>query len=159
MGPRTSAILLPALLLILTACDPSIRSRDGIHLPQGDAARGKELFVSLGCISCHSVIDEQLPEPDAPGAARVLLGSHTSTALTYGQLVTSIVNPSHRLSPRYPRDAVADDGKSKMIIYNDVMTVSQLSDLIAFLAPHYERADRPGYQYPVYTYGGDDDRK
>ncbi len=154
MRPRTSAILLPAVLLLLTACDPSIRSRDAIHLPEGDAARGKELFVSLGCISCHIVIDEQLPEPDVPVDARVLLGSHTSTALTYGQLVTSIVNPSHRLSARYRKDVVSDEGKSKMLVYNDVLTVSQLADLIAFLAPRYERADRPGYKYPVYSYGG-----
>lgn len=157
MRPRTSAILLPAMLLLLMACDPSIRSRDAIHLPEGDAARGKELFVSLGCNTCHAVIDEQLPEPDEPGPARVLIGSHTSTALTYGQLVTSIVNPSHRLSPRYRKDAVAVEGESKMRVYNDVLTVSQLADLVAFLAPSYERADRPGYQYPVYSYGSDEE--
>ena len=157
MRPRTSAILLPAVLLLLTACDPSIRSRDAINLPEGDAARGKELFVSLGCVSCHLVIDEQLPETDRPDDSAVLLGSHTSTALTYGQLVTSIVNPSHRLSARYRKDVVSADGESKMRVYNDVLTVSQLVDLVAFLAPRYERVDRPGYKYPVYSYGDDEE--
>lgn len=155
MRPRTPALLLPAIFLFLTACDPSVRARDAIHLPEGDATRGKELFISLGCVSCHTVIEEQLPQSDTPGAEPVLLGSHTSTALTYGQLVTSIVNPSHRLSPRYRKDLVSVEGESKMRVYNDVITVSQLADLVAFLAPRYERADRPGYQYPVYSYGGD----
>ena len=157
MRLRTSAILLPAMLLFLTACDPSIRSRDAINLPEGDAARGKELFVSLGCVSCHSVIDAELPESGASDDTKVLLGSHTSTALTYGQLVTSIVNPSHRLSARYRKDVVSADGESKMRVYNDVLTVSQLADLVAFLAPRYERVDRPGYKYPVYSSGGDEE--
>jgi len=44
-----------------------------------------------------------------------------------------------------------------MTIYNDVLTVTQLTDLVAFLQAHYEQADRPGYRYPAYTYKAKDD--
>ncbi len=121
-----------------------------IYLPEGDAAKGKMHFVSLGCIGCHSVVDADLPEPAQPGAVRVLLGSRTSANISYGQLVTAIVNPSHRLSPRYRKDEVSQDGESLMISYNDVLTVTQLTDLVAFLQSSY-KAERVGYKYPVYS--------
>jgi hypothetical protein len=44
-----------------------------------------------------------------------------------------------------------------MTSYNDVLTVTQLTDLVAFLQAHYEKAERPGYKYPVYTDQSDDD--
>jgi len=109
-------------------------------------------------VSCHSVIGAELPEPAEEGPVRVLLGSHTGLRMSYGQLVTSIVNPSHRLSGRYHRDdEVSQEGKSLMTDYNDVLTVTQLTDLVAFLQAHYTKAERPGYKYPVYTYQSDDD--
>ena len=53
--------------------------------------------------------------------------------------MTSIVNPSHRLAGRYSDGPVSTpDGKSLMRNYNDVMTVNQLIDLVAFLQANYE---------------------
>jgi len=144
------------VLLCLSACDREHRIQDEIYLPDGDAAKGEKHFVSLGCVSCHSVIGVDLPEPAEAGPVRVLLGSRTGPRMSYGQLVTSVVNPSHRLSARYRRDEVSQEGESLMTFYNDVLTVTQLTDLVAFLQPHYERADRPGYKYPTYTYQVDD---
>lgn len=156
---RSLVINLVALcaLICLSGCDPDGRRPADINLPEGDAAKGKMHFVSLGCVSCHSVIGAELPEPAEAGPARVLLGSTTSTRMSYGQLVTSIVNPSHRLSTRYRKDKVSQEGQSLMTSYNDMLTVTQLTDLVAFLQAHYEKVDRPGYQYPVYTYRSDDD--
>ena len=139
-------------LTCLAACDRDTQGHGDIHLPEGDAARGKMLFVSLGCVSCHSVIGAELPEPAETGPVRVLLGSHTGLKMSYGQLVTSIVNPSHRLSPRHRKDRVSKDGESLMTFYNDVLTVTQLTDLVAFLQAHYKQADRRGYDYPAHTY-------
>jgi hypothetical protein len=153
------AIKLAALcaLICLTACDLDDRRKGDIYLPSGDAAKGEMHFVSLGCVGCHRVIGAELPEPVEAGPVRVLLGSGTSARMSYGQLVTAIVNPSHRLSPRYRRDEVSQDGESLMISYNDMLTVTQLTDLIAFLQTHYGEVDRPGYKYPVYSYQSDDD--
>ncbi len=134
-------------LLALGGCDPGDRAQGRIHLPEGDPERGKAHFVALGCVNCHVVVGAELPEPEGP--LRVILGS-TGRIASYGDLVTSIVNPSHKLSPRYREDEVSEDGESLMAVYNDVMTVSQLTDLVAFLQQHYQRISRPRYQYRRY---------
>lgn len=158
MELRSLFISLIALcaLMYVSACDRNVPGQGDIYLPEGDAARGEMHFVSLGCVSCHNVTGAELPEPAEAGPVRVRLGSRTGRRMSYGQLVTSIVNPSHRLSSRYRVDEVSEDGESLMISYNDMLTVSQLTDLVAFLKAHYEMADRPGYRYPVYTYQTDD---
>lgn len=145
------------VLFCLSACDIDDRRQGDFYLPEGDAARGEEYFVSLGCVGCHTVIESELPEPAEAAPVRVLLGSRTGGMMSYGQLVTSIVNPSHRLSARYRKDEVSQDGESLMTNYNDVLTVTQLTDLVAFLQAHYEQAERPGYKYPVYDYRSEDD--
>lgn len=144
-------------LFCLSACDVNDRRQGDFYLPEGNAAKGKEHFVSLGCSNCHTVMGAELPESAGTGPVRVLLGSQTSGQMSYGQLVTSIVNPSHKLSARYRKDEVSQEGESLMTVYNDVLTVTQLTDLVAFLQAHYEEAERPGYKYPVYTYQSDDD--
>lgn len=138
------------MLSCLSACDRPGPSQGDIYLPAGDPARGEMYFASLGCTSCHSVFGAQLPEPAEAGPVRVLLGSQTSRKLSYGKLVTSIVNPSHRLSALYRKDEVSEGGESLMPSYNDVLTVTQLTDLIAFLDAYYETADRPDYEYRAY---------
>ena len=59
--------------------------------------------------------------------------------------MTSIANPSHRLARGYPPETVAVEGVSLMsLIYlNDVMTVQQLVDVVAFLQPRYEVVPPP----------------
>lgn len=155
---RFFIILVPlCTILLVSACDLSDRSQGDIHLPEGDAARGEVQFVSFGCDSCHTVIGADLPDPVEQGPVRVLLGSQTGRQVSYGQLVTSIVNPSHRLSARYRREEISQEGESLMNSYNDVLTVTQLTDIVAFLQAHYVEAERPGYMYPVYSYQSDDD--
>lgn len=157
MEPRKLLITFMALgaLATLSACDQSNLGRGDLHLPEGDGAKGEALFVSLGCVGCHIVAGADLPEPATGRAMRVVLGSQTSR-MSYGQLVTAIVNPSHRLSRRYRADEVSVEGESLMTSYNDVMTVTQLTDLVAFLESHYQVADRGGYKYPTYKYGSDE---
>jgi hypothetical protein len=64
---------------------------------------------------------------------------------TYGDLVTSIVNPSHRLARGYPREEVSTDGVSLMswVFLNEVITVQQLIDIVAFLQDEYEFVPPP----------------
>jgi len=157
---RSLFISLVALcaLTCVSACDRDDRTRGTIYLPDGDVARGETYFVSLGCVSCHSVVGADLPDSVEAGPVRVLLGSRTGRRMSYGHLVTSIVNPSHRISARYHKDEeVSQQGESLMTSYNDVLTVTQLTDLIAFLQEHYVKAERPGYKYRVYSYQSDDD--
>jgi hypothetical protein len=157
---RSLFISLVALcaLICVSACDRDDPRQSAVYLPEGDATKGEMYFVSLGCVSCHIVIGTELPDPVEAGPVRVVLGSRTGRRMSYGQLATSIVNPSHRISGRYYRkDEVSQQGESLMTSYNDVLTVTQLTDLIAFLQKHYVKAERPGYQYPVHSYQSDDD--
>lgn len=82
----------------------------------------------------------------------VVLGGGVSRVKTYGELVTSIINPSHKLARGFPPHRVSDESGSLMSPYNDVMTVTELINLVAFLQTRYEVKPRPGYRYPVYTY-------
>jgi hypothetical protein len=125
----------------------------GFRLPDGDAARGKQAFVDLRCNACHNVEGSDLPF-SGTGAASVTLGGRTVRVKTYGDLVTSIINPSHRITPRYPPEQVSLNGQSLMTLpyLNDVMTVQQLIDLVAFLQGSYQVIPPPiapySYQYP-----------
>ena len=45
-------------------------------------------------------------------------------------------------------EAVETEGQSKMTNYNDILTVSQLIDLVAFLEAHYELEPYDPTEYP-----------
>jgi hypothetical protein len=129
-----------ALLVIVTAlgvagCD---RGSQGFSLPEGDPELGRVEFVSLGCDGCHTIMgDPELSEPNPEAEMRVILGGPTSHVQTYGNLVTSIINPSHRVR-RGSSEMKNPDGSSRMSSYNDIMTVQQLVDLVTFLKDHYQ---------------------
>ena len=83
------------VLLGLQACQPQ---SEGFALPPGDAERGKASFVELGCNACHRIQDAIPRAENANETIDVRLGGQVSRIKTYGDLVTSIINPSHRLS-------------------------------------------------------------
>ena len=133
-------------MLALVACGEP--QGPDFALPEGDVDAGRSLFISYGCIGCHVIPNSDLPEPAEEGPVRVVLGGRVSRVKTYPELVTSIINPSHRLTGRFNRpEEVSRDGESLMVVYNDVMTVTELINLVAFLESRYEEFERPGYQY------------
>ncbi len=133
------------------ACTPDPKSPRGFRLPDGTAQTGQEVFVELQCHTCHTVSNLDLPNPVQPGPVSVVLGGEVQTIKTYGELVSSVINPSHKLINTYSRDTVSRDGKSLMKVYNDTMTVQQLIDLVAFLQSRYEVV-APDYVYSAYRY-------
>lgn len=138
---------------LLQGCYGGPESGMGFRLPEGDADRGREAFVELQCHSCHVVRDMELPAADTV-EMEVMLGREVSRVQTYGELVTSIINPSHRLAPHYTQPEVTDPaGESRMAsaYLNEVITVQQLIDLVAFLQPLY-RVRAPEYNPYGYTY-------
>jgi mono/diheme cytochrome c family protein len=139
-------------LAAVAGCTPDPRSGKGFTLPPGDAERGKATFVSLQCHACHDIkgVDD-LPEMEGSDETRVTLGGEKRYVVTYGELVTSIINPSHRFALGYPKEEITDEqGESNMRRYNDVMTVSQLADLVTFLQQHYEVAFHEPTPYAPY---------
>ena len=137
--------------MLLSACDTGPTSASGFRLPDGDAATGKTVFLELECNACHMVGDIELAEPDQRGPVAVALGGPVANVKTYGQLVSAVINPSHKLIKTMPKDQVSVDGESLMTVYNERMTVQQLVDLVAFLQGEYE-VTLPQYSYYSYQY-------
>jgi hypothetical protein len=136
-----------SLVLFLVGC--GARETD-FTLPPGDAERGQAAFVTFRCFDCHVVDGVDLPPGEEEGQVLVKLGGEVERLQDYGDLVTAIVNPSHRLAKGYTPSFVADEGKSRMTVYNDVMTVSQLIDIVAFLQAHYKLRTQEPTPYPNY---------
>ena len=141
--------LLLACVLVLSGCDEDrTMSERGFRLPDGNAQAGRETFVYMHCNQCHTIKGEELPT--IPGFEPfVELGGPVTRVKTYGELVTAVINPSHKLAQGYPAELVSDDGVSKMYNYNGFMTVQELTDIVMFLQPHYDVVP-PQFQYRVY---------
>lgn len=145
---RCAVAMLTISILAVTGCDVGPKSAIGFKLPDGNAAAGQVAFINHQCTACHSVKDVDLPAPETPGTASVVLGGEVTAIKTYGQLVTSIINPTHTLAPGYPISGITEDGDSLMRVYNDVMTVRELTDLVMFLQSHYDVVVPPYYYRP-----------
>ena len=116
----------------------------GLKLPEGDAAAGKQVFVDRHCNDCHTVADVEYAESSVPvmymgkrttGKINVVLGGKNSSRRTQGELVTSVINPSHRISTSYERHLATT--KSPMRTHNESMTVQNLVDLVTFLQAEF----------------------
>jgi mono/diheme cytochrome c family protein len=150
-----NTLLLTALVLSGGCGQSNIEAR-GFSLPEGDVVNGRALFLEYHCLACHSVAgteftDARWDKRDDGGIA-VVLGGTTTKVVTYGDLVTSIINPSHRIAKGYAPEDVSDDGESKMEYYNEVMTVADLIDIVAFLKSTYKVIDVQETVYPYYVY-------
>jgi L-cysteine S-thiosulfotransferase len=142
---KSRLILMGGLMVaLLSGCENSPKSSRGFRLPDGDAEKGKQAFLALQCYKCHKVAGAELPPPVS---FNLTLGGETVRVRTYGELVTSIINPSHVLSEPY-RKELAEAKVSPMPKYDHVMTVEQMIDLVAFLQSHYkvlEPTHEPAY--------------
>ena len=136
-------------LLALAGCGADRMSEKGFSLPEGNAMSGREVFLYMHCHECHTIAGEELPRVALADPPFVELGGTVTRVKTYGELVTSIINPSHRLARGYPAEVVSNDGQSIMPNYNGYMTVQELIDLVMYLQPFYD-VYVPTYEYRVY---------
>ncbi len=129
------------MLLMLASCDYGPKSSRGFTLPDGNVEYGRQYFVEFRCIDCHTVAgnedDMNAPEGIDP-IMNVHLGGKTTQIKTYGELVTSIINPSHKVSEQYRMTPAPDAQQSMMRNYNSIMTVDELIDIVAFVQSQYE---------------------
>jgi sulfur-oxidizing protein SoxX len=141
--------ILMSMLVAAAGCEADRMSEKGFSLPPGDAVAGREAFLYMHCHECHSIRDVELPAVPLADPPFVELGGKVSRVKTYGELLTAIINPSHKLAQGYPVEAVSNEGRSIMPNYNGFMTVQELIDIVMFLQPHYE-VFVPPYEYRIY---------
>jgi hypothetical protein len=134
---RVISILLCGAAACSIACEIGPQSGAGLRLPNGDLAKGKQAFSDLGCEGCHSIAGEERRARTDDGHVVVVLGGNVPHIESHGELITSIVNPSHGFSRRYPREEVMEEDRSRMQSINEQMTVQQLIDLTAYLQSKY----------------------
>ena len=142
-------LLIGILLLGVVGCTRDVTSPAGFRLPDGDAMNGRDVFVYMQCHQCHTMAGEEFPGIPMADPPYVALGGPVSKVMTYSELVTSIINPSHELAKGYAAETVSENGESNMYVYNDYMTVQELTDLVMFLQPHYD-VIVPQFEYRIY---------
>lgn len=126
------------LTLGLQACKPGPESLIGFSLPKGDAVEGEKVFMKYQCLACHNLEGFAYDMVNKEFEPPVLLGGTSIRVTTYADLVTSVINPSHKLTRNYQLALIQHDGVSKMLVFNDVMTVTELINLVTFLQPKYK---------------------
>lgn len=149
MKSALKLLLIAALLATTTACERDRTSAYGFRLPDGDPQAGRETFAYMGCTQCHTVDGDSFVIESPVDDPYVELGGTVTRVKTYGELVTAIINPSHKLAPGYPLDRISEDGESNMYVYNQYLTVQELVDLVTYLQPFYD-VMVPKYYYRAY---------
>ena len=152
LAKKKCNVTISGILLALAAlggCEADRMSEKSFILPEGNALDAQTAFIFLHCYERHTIDGVELPPLISDEQPYVQLGRRVSQVKTYGQLLTSIINPSHKLAPGYAIETISQDGQSKMPLYNSYMTVQELIDIVSFLQPHYE-VIVPQYHYRVY---------
>jgi len=146
MKPWFTLLAAAVLAAVLAGCDSGPKSGRGFHLPEGDIEKGKAAFLALKCNTCHRVNGVDLPSPVSSAPTNIVLGGEVSYVSTYGELVTSVIHPSHGLAEGFKKEQLKEGKLSPMPEFNDVMTVRQMIDLVAFLQSRYKKLE---FDYPV----------
>lgn len=145
-------MILTVATMALAGCDRGPASGFGFSLPPGDVSEGREAFIKYQCADCHVVAGMDELRAGFTPAMSLPLGGEATRIQTYGELVTSVINPSHVISKKFPGVEVDNEGRSKMRNHNYVMTVNELIDLVAFLQSKYKLIPYNPTSYAPYVY-------
>ena len=140
------ALILLLGIMLFQGCSPEGK---GFALPEGDITEGKNSFAHLGCNECHSISDVEWFGNE--NNLHIPLGGGTTRLRTYGEMVTSVINPTHRVARVHKEAGTNNAGKSRMKNYNEIMTVQELVDIVTFLQSEYEIIP-PDTDYYPYGY-------
>jgi hypothetical protein len=95
--------LLVIAAAVLAGCDRDRMSERGFRLPEGNAVAGRDTFQYMQCHQCHMIEGEEFPVIEGLDPPYVELGGPVTRVKSYGELVTAIINPSHKLASGYTR--------------------------------------------------------
>jgi hypothetical protein len=95
--------------------------------PAGDVARGREVYLRLGCPVCHGAGGAETGARAGIGPDLKGVGEHHPA----GYILESIINPNAVIveAPGY----TAPDGRSIMPDYRGQLSVSELIDLVSYV--------------------------
>jgi len=143
------------LFFLLASCNYGPNSGRGFSLPEGSVDKGRSTFVELECNTCHSVGDiEHVAGHEGPDI-NVALGGQVTVIKTYGDLMTSVINPSYKTNRRHVyQNFVTEGGESKMVVDYETMTVQQLVDLVTYLESNYQYTPPTRNEYASYRATG-----
>ncbi|MDY6983349.1 MAG: hypothetical protein SV422_09685 [Pseudomonadota bacterium] len=143
-----TALVVLGCTLLVGACRtyPDYTGDFRFPILRGDVMRGQQAFVQYSCHQCHTVDGITLPDMPQGRPVTVNLGGDLIFAKTYGDLVTSIINPDHVIADEWlaqlPRPTRREVDSSPMYVDPD-MKVTELIDIVAFLNSRYRLL--PGY--------------
>ena len=142
IGMRMNKItMLATLALAAFATGCTYQPRFGFPIEQGSIESGRQVFIDFRCHACHTVSGVRLPELAGASTPLLELGGETGYIKAYSELVTSIINPNHRISELYTEQmrnrALAPLTSPMPAAHIDTMTVRQVIDLVAFLDSRY----------------------
>ncbi len=157
MGIKTSLataiVFMTAATLLTVACSKEQPVKNFV-LPKGDIEAGREVFIAFNCYRCHDIDGVELPERTFEPPFVVQLGGKVMRVKDYGELLTAVVYPNHVISPSYQtklEEVGRDADLSPMPPFGDIMTVTELTDLVEFLHAQYSRL-LPNYYHGHYMY-------
>lgn len=137
-------VLVVIALTVIFAVSGTADDSKGFRFPGGDSEFGREAFISLNCVQCHTVTGVLLPEPKGKSLLNLPLGEVPRFARKYEDLIVAITNPQHVVAEQYK--AILNDAEVKGAIkpvmpeLTEDMTARQLMDLVTFLNEVYENA-------------------
>ncbi len=147
-----SLCMLAVVATAMVGCETGPESPRGFSLPEGDADNGKAVFIKYQCLSCHRLEGVEQTDIVKNPDLSIKLGGKSVVVKTYAELVTSIINPSHKIARGFPKSSVQVGDISKMAVYNDIMTVTELVDVVVFLQAQYELIPHTRTEYRFYEY-------
>ena len=138
-------LLLPIMLVPglsgLMAAEPV---ENGYRFPGGDPEAGREAFIKLNCIQCHSVTNVELGNLKAARRLELALASKLRFVKKTENIITAITNPKHVITQQY-KDILSKTEQQGGIepLMPDLtkdMSVRQLMDIVAFLDEAYRKS-------------------
>lgn len=144
----TAIAFMAAITLMMVACSKEQPVRNFV-LPKGDIEQGQEVFIAFNCYRCHDIAGVDLPERTNEPPFVVQLGGKVMQVKDYGELLTAVVYPNHVISPNYKtklEQVGRNPEESPMPYFGDIMTVTELTDLVEFLHAQYSRLLPNNYQ-------------
>ena len=116
----------------------------GFRFPGGDAEAGREAFIGLSFVQCHTVAKVELPDLKGNRRLNLTLGKEIRFAKNYEALVTAITNPKHVVTEQYrailTKAEVQGSIEPLMPDFTNDMSARQLMDIVAFLDEAYRKA-------------------